>query len=77
MLPLLNLQPQVIVVGDALEVGGFLGVADARVDVPAVAFVRPDVTRDGGTFVHNDSIALPTNYRHDSRHRFTKYTKKC
>lgn len=77
MLPLLNLQPQVIVVGDALEVGVFGGVADVGIDVPAVALVRPDVTRDGGTFVHNDSIALPTNHRHDSRHRFTKCTKNC
>ena len=45
-----------IVVGDALEVIGFGVVADVGIDVPAVTFVLPDVTRDGGALGLADEV---------------------
>ena len=49
-----------IVIGDALEIFGFSPVADVRVDVPAVAFMLPDVARHCGAFVFAHEVVAAT-----------------
>ena len=51
-----------IMVGDTLEVFDFGFVSDVGIDVPAVAFMLPDATGDGGALLSADEVIAVTMF---------------